>query len=124
MTKKERPLGVTILAIWLIIGTILSVILYYFNFFKTVNLFITVILSIILNLIGLIIAYGLFRGLTWAWASAIILIVFGIIFTFINIFFQLEIVIYFIGFRVFTIIDIIILFYLTKPHVKAFFRKI
>ena len=75
----DRPTGVTILAIWLIIGAILSIILYYFDVFKTENLFLTAPLSVILNAIGLIIAYGLLKGLSWAWASAILLVIFGLV---------------------------------------------
>ncbi len=121
---SQRTLGVTILAIWLIVGTILSIILYYFDAFKTENLFLTASLSVILNAIGLITAYGLLKGLSWAWASAILLVIFGLVLSFINIIFSWDIVIYFIGFRSFMfLIDLIILYYLTRPHVKAYFGK-
>jgi len=121
---SQKPLGVTILAIWLIVGTILSIILYYFDAFKTENLFLTASLSVILNATGLITAYGLLKGLSWAWASAILLVIFGLVLSFINIIFSWDIVIYFIGFRSFIIlIDLMILYYLTRPHVKAYFGK-
>ena len=121
---SQRPLGVTILAIWLIIGTILSSIVYYFDVFKTENLFPAASLSVILNAIGLIIAYGLLKGLSWAWTSAILLVIFGLVLSFINIIFSCNIVAYFIGFRSSTfLIDLIILYYLTRPHVKAYFEK-
>jgi hypothetical protein len=121
---SQRPLGVTILAIWLIVGTILSIILYYFAAFRNENLFLAASLSVILNAIGLITAYGLLKGLSWAWTSAILLVIFGLVLSFINIISSWNIVIYFIGFRssIF-LIDLMILYYLTRPHVKAYFEK-
>ena len=121
---SSRPTGITILAIWLIIGTLLSIILYYFNVFETENLFPTVFLSVILNVIVLIIAYGLLKGLSWAWESSIILIIFGLVLTFLKNILNFDIVIYFIGLRsFFFIVDIMILYYLTRPNVKDYLKK-
>ena len=121
---NSRPTGVTILAIWLVIGIILSIILYYFNVFEIENLLLTAFLSVIMNVIVLIIAYGLLKGLSWAWESSIILIIIGLVLTFLKNIFNLDIVIYFIGFRsFFFLIDIMILYYLTRPYVKAYFEK-
>ena len=121
---SSRPTGVTILAIWLVIGIILSIILYYFNVFEIENLLLTAFLSVIMNVIVLIIAYGLLKGLSWAWESSIILIIFGLVLTFLKNIFNFDIVIYFIGFRsFFFIVDIMILYYLTRPHVKAYLKK-
>jgi hypothetical protein len=62
---SDRPIGVTLLAIWLIVTPILSIILYYFQVFETDNPFLTAALSLILNIIGLIIAYGLIKEFKW-----------------------------------------------------------
>jgi hypothetical protein len=69
---------------------------------------------LILGALGLLIAYGLFKGHPWARNLALILSFLGII---INIG-SLPISIISIA------IDLLIIYYLTRPQVKAFFGKV
>ncbi len=117
---RERPLGVTILAILEAIGGLLSLVggIWLFNAAKMFPLLIFfvpfAIFSIIIGIIALIVAWGLWSGKGWAWTIALILSVIGIV---------LGIVSIASGGIIAIIINGIILYYLTRPHVKAFFGK-
>ncbi|MCS7136646.1 MAG: hypothetical protein RMJ14_05865 [Nitrososphaerota archaeon] len=123
----ERPFGVTVLAILEIIagliligigaiigaaGMMAGVIPYVGWVFGPIFIALAVII-IILGLISFVVAYGLWTGKGWAWTVALILSIIGII---INLF-SLP------GGIVGIIINVIIIYYLTRPHVKAFFGK-
>ncbi len=125
--QKERSYGVTILAILEVIGGLvllgtgasLGVVgmmvgaVPYAGWFFGPIIFVFVAILVILGLLSFVIAYGLWTGKGWAWAIALVLAVIGII---INLF-SLP------GGIIGIIIDVIIIYYLTRPHVKAFFGK-
>ncbi|MDQ4073407.1 MAG: hypothetical protein M3162_03780, partial [Thermoproteota archaeon] len=66
--QRNRPLGVTIIAILAVIGGIGS----FFNGLAVITIipFLGIIIGAILVIIGLAyfaVAYGLWKGLSWAW---------------------------------------------------------
>ncbi len=65
-----------------------------------------------------VVAYGLWKGLGWAWTVTVILSIISIVFNAISIATAGN-----FGGIVSIIISIIILYYLYRPHVKAFFGK-
>lgn len=112
-SQKYRPLGVTIIAILLIIagvislvgGLILLIILVGFIFLA-------------LGIAYLVMAYGLWKGKGWAWTISLILAGIGVIMG----------IVYIIqdnlaGGIVSIIINGVIIYYLFRPNVKAFFGK-
>ncbi|MEM3406109.1 MAG: hypothetical protein QXY18_01695 [Nitrososphaerota archaeon] len=136
MEKRERPLGVTILAILEAIGGII-----YLAGILLINLFlgmmmgfmpeeipemeffggflgmIALVVSIVLLILGLVsflLAYGLWTGKGWAWTLTFIFSIIGILLGLVS-----------LPAGIITIlINIVILYYLTRPHVKAFFGKV
>jgi hypothetical protein len=130
---RTRPTGVTILAILEIIGAILS--LLGAVFFFTIGALAGVApaagplgglfavigvafggLLLILALIGFVLAYGFWTGKGWAW-------ILGIIFSIIGIIIGLASIIGNPASIVGIIINVLIIYYLTRPHVKAWFGK-
>jgi hypothetical protein len=71
------------------------------------------IVFIILGLFAFLITYGLWTGKGWAWALSLIFSIIGIILSILSLPTGI------IG----LIIEILILYYLTRPHVKAFFGR-
>jgi len=71
------------------------------------------IVFIILGLFAFLITYGLWTGQGWAWTLSLIFSIIGIILGILSLPAGI------IG----LIIDILILYYLTRPHVKAFFGR-
>ncbi len=67
--------------------------------------------TVILGVISFVMAWGLLKGKSWVWTITLILTIISLIFDLpsMNI----------IG----LIIDVIILYYLFRPHVKAYFGK-
>ena len=111
-SQKHRPLGVTIIAILVVIGGIL------FLFSGIVLLIIGIgILLIALGIAYFVMAYGLWNGRGWAWTITLILSVIGIIIAIVSI----------AAGNVAAIINVIIhgivIYYLYRPNVKAFFGK-
>ncbi len=125
--QRERPFGVTVIAILEIIGGL--VLIGLGAFFAAVGMAAGVIpffglpisivyigLAIILIILGLIafaIAYGLWTGKGWAWTVALVFSIIGIIIGLLNL----------PGGIINIIINAIIIYYLTRPHVKEFFGK-
>jgi len=122
----RRPVGITIMAILEILGGILyffTGILMLFStlfgaeipfndiFFGLGSAFGGILL--ILGALGLLIAYGLFKGIPWSRNLALILSFLGIILNIGS--FPISIIS--------IAIDLLIIYYLTRPHVKAFFEK-
>jgi hypothetical protein len=70
-----------------------------------------------LGIASLVIAYGLFKGSSWAWTAAVVLSVIGIIMS------VVAIVTGNFGSVVSLIINGVIIYYLYRPHVKAYFGK-
>mgnify|MGYP001060485344 CR=1 FL=1 len=71
------------------------------------------IVMVILGLIAFFIAYGLWTGKGWAWTLCLIFSIIGLIISILSLPAGI----------ISLIIDILILYYLTRPHVKAFFGK-
>lgn len=120
MSFKVRPVGVTILAVLEIISGIVGIV--GGIFFATIAGLLDVdflgaiggIVAGILVAIGIasfVMAWGLLEGKPWAWTFTLIL-------TIISVVFELA------GANIVgLIIDAIVLYYLFRPHVKAFFGK-
>jgi hypothetical protein len=111
-SQKHRPMGVTIIAILTLIGGII---------FLASGLVLLIIgIGIILLALGiayLVMAYGLWKGKGWAWTITLILSAIGIIVAIVSI----------AAGNVAAIINVIIhgvvIYYLYRPNVKAFFGK-
>jgi len=130
----ERPFGVTILSILEIIsglfelgvGALLLIAAGFIGgmaaempeipglagFIAGIMVFIGVVF-VIIGLIAFLIAYGLWTGQGWAWTLCLILSIISLILSILSL----------PGGIIGLIIDILILYYLTRPHVKAFFGK-
>lgn len=135
MARMERPFGVTILAILAILNALIGFGVAAFagmmfawmgaltggfgygpgaGFFAGIGLVVAGIATII-GIIYLLVAWGLWTGQGWAWTVTLI-------FTILSLIGSIFALIAFVGI-VPLIINIIILYYLTRPHVKAFFGK-
>ena len=115
MTK--RPSGVTIIAGLHIFGAIVALLIFigplsdYIFFENTLVNELYRIFMIIMAVISLIVAYGLLKGMKWAWSVTIIFQSIYIVSSVIT----LNIVSLFYG--------ILIIYYLTRPHIKTYFEK-
>jgi uncharacterized membrane protein HdeD (DUF308 family) len=111
-SQKHRPLGVTIVAVLTAIGGLiflgsgLGLLIIGFGF-----------ILLVLGIAYLVMAYGLWNGRGWAWTITLILSVIGIVVAIATI----------VAGNVSTVINIIIhgvvIYYLYRPNVKAFFGK-
>ncbi|HJU33913.1 MAG TPA: hypothetical protein VJ695_02200 [Nitrososphaera sp.] len=110
--QKHRPLGVTLIAILTIIGGII---------FLASGLVLLIIgIGFILLALGiayLVMAYGLWKGKSWAWTITLILSAIGIIVAIVSIAAGNAAAI------VNIIIHGIVIYYLYRSNVKAFFGK-
>jgi uncharacterized membrane protein (DUF2068 family) len=100
--ENPRPLGVTILAILTVIsgiGFLVSVIL------------------IPLGIANLIVAYGLWKGKKWAWTITLVLSLIGIALGLASVVTGSIVAIWPV------IINAIVIYYLYRPNVKAFFGR-
>ena len=116
--QRNRPLGVTIIAILAVIGGIGSV-LSGFAIIAIIPL-LGIIFGGLLIIIGLayfVVAYGLWKGLNWAWNITLIVSVIGIIVG------LGSIVVGNIGALFHLIVNVIVIYYLYRPNVKAYFGK-
>ena len=113
MQQKQRPLGVTIIAILTIIGGIALL--------SSGAVLIVVGVGVVLVILGiayLVMAYGLWKGKRWAWTITLILSVIGIISGIVSIATgHYEVIIN-------IIINAVVIYYLYRPNVKAFFGKV
>jgi hypothetical protein len=150
LTMKERPLGVTIIAILDIFIGLVSSIFVSMAFVDFVDIFrlnmslelslgwseaapdiallICVPIIAILGILSLVTAYGFWTGEGWAWTLGLILAVIGLSLGILDLLFffivLLEGIIVGIIYGIIPIIIYgIIIYYLTRPHVKAFFGK-
>ena len=116
--QKNRPLGVTIIAILAVIGGIGSL-LSGFAVMAIIPL-LGIILGGILIIIGLayfVVAYGLWKGLNWAWTITLIVSAIGIIVGIGSIVVGNTAAIFHV------IVNGIVIYYLYRPNVKAYFGK-
>jgi len=116
--QRNRPLGVTIIAILAVIGGIGSLL----SGFAVMALLplVGLIIGGILVIIGLayfVMAYGLWKGLRWAWTITLILSGIGIIVGIASI------AVGNVGAIFHVIVNAIIIYYLYRPNVKAYFGK-
>lgn len=75
------------------------------------------IIMIILGIVSFIVAYGLLKGMGWAWTLTVVLSIISIVLN------AISIASANFGGIVSIIISAIILYYLYRPHVKSFFGK-
>ena len=111
-SQKYRPLGVTIISILTAIGGIV--------FLASGAVLLVVGIGIILLALGIayfVMAYGLWTGKRWAWTITLILSVIGIIVAIASI------VAGNVGAIISIIIHGVVIYYLYRPNVKAFFGK-
>ncbi|MGA7370576.1 MAG: hypothetical protein WBX01_15720 [Nitrososphaeraceae archaeon] len=115
---KQRPIGVTIIALLAILGGIAFLV----SGFGTLILIPLLGIFIgsglfILGLAYFLMAYGLWNGKGWAWTLTLILSGIGIIVGIGSI------IVGNVGSIFHTIINAIIIYYLYRPNVKAFFNR-
>jgi lysylphosphatidylglycerol synthetase-like protein (DUF2156 family) len=116
--QRNRPLGVTIIAILAVLGGIGS-----FLSGLTVLTIIPILgiifggILIIIGLAYFAVAYGLWKGLRWAWILTLIVSVIGIIVG------LGSIVVGNVGSLFHVIVNAIVIYYLYRPNVKAYFGK-
>ena len=133
LTTANRPFGVTILAVLhvlqaiflflvglavMTIGFLLSRMIFRFPLLLRGLLPVIGGVLIVVALLDLVLAYGLWSGRGWAWIISLILAALGIVFSLISLVFRGG-----VGGLVTLIIDAIIIYYLTRPNVKAFFGE-
>ncbi len=126
MTKTERPLGVTIIAILLIMGALISmamtiaipILLYNIQMSYLLEdpiLKLLIIYTIIMIPISILLAIGLLKGSDITRVVTIILYAISILTSFIRFNFSNILSVF---------ISLMIIYYLTRPHVKEFFYGI
>ncbi len=121
-----RPLGVTILAVLGVIGGVAFLALAAFfaalapTFagemeasmpFLSLLFALGSIVFVVIGIVQIVISYGLWKGATWAWWIYIILLALGIVSSLLSLPHGV------IG----IVINGIIIYYLTRPHVKEYF---
>lgn len=111
-TSKHRPLGVTIIAILNLIVGIIGIAVGIPLLIVGVG-----IVLVVIGIASIVMAYGLWNGKGWAWIITLILSVIGIISGIVSISGG------HIGAVAEIIIYAVIIYYLYRPNVKAFFDK-
>lgn len=124
VSSQVRPTGVTILAVLEIISGVIAIAFGAFFGALVGSMGIGMMggdsgvifgvvsgITVVIGAISFLMAWGLLKGKSWAWTITLILTIISLIFDLpsMNI----------IG----LIIDIVILYYLFRPHVKAYFGK-
>jgi uncharacterized membrane protein (DUF2068 family) len=120
--REHRPTGITILAVLEVIGGLALLLggagsLAGGAIIGSGGLAGLGAVLLILGLVSFAVAYGLWTGRGWAWTVALILSIISVIINGVSIAFGNY------GSIVGLIIALIIIYYLTRPHVKAFFGK-
>jgi uncharacterized membrane protein HdeD (DUF308 family) len=110
--QRHRPLGVTIIAILNVIVGIIAIAVGIPALIVVVG-----ILLIAIGIASLVMGYGLWKGRSWAWTITLILSGIGIISSAVSIAERQT------GAIVNLVIYAIIIYYLYRPNVKAFFGK-
>ena len=118
MQNKNRPFGVTLIAILAVLGGLGSL----FSGFAILAVIpiLGLIFGGLLIIIGLAyfaVAYGLWKGLNWAWTITLIVSALGIIVG------LASLVVGNIGAIFHVIVNGIVIYYLYRPNVKAYFGK-
>lgn len=116
--QRSRPFGVTLIAILAVLGGIGS----FLSGLAVIAILplLGIILGGILIVIGLAyfaVAYGLWKGLNWAWVITLIVSVIGIIVGLVSL------AVGNMGAIFHVIVNAIVIYYLYRPNVKAYFGK-
>lgn len=107
--RKERPTGVTVVAVLKIIGGIMSSLLVDLGALGPVLGGI----ALIMGIFSFVLAYGLLKGRSWAWTVTFIFTAIGILVGLVSLPFGL----------IDLTINVMIIYYLTRAHIKEFFGK-
>jgi len=124
MSTAVRPTGVTILAALEILSGIIAIVMGVFfgalmgasgmgmmDYGGTAVMGAITGVMIVIGVISFVMAWGLLKGKSWAWTVTLILTI-------------ISLVIDLPSFNIIgLIIDVVILYYLFRPHVKAYFGK-
>lgn len=126
MAKTNRPTGIAVLAILYILGGIATIILglaagTILTAFLGASILgglasVFAAFFVILGLICLVVGYGLWKGMKWAWWLTVILSALGILFGLISLLGSP------ISGVISIIVDAIIIYYMTRKATKAYFR--
>lgn len=125
--SSERPVGIIILAILMVLGGIswlgaasaafmgagAAAMVPVVGFLAGGLLVVIGVVAVLLGILSFFVAYGLWVGRGWAWSIAILLSILAIIIGVLSL----------PGGIINIIIGIIVVYYLTRPHVKAYFGK-
>ncbi|GBC73242.1 hypothetical protein HRbin04_00639 [archaeon HR04] len=142
----NRPLGVTIIAVIMAIGGIILTIIgaamigiagttsissstsTIDSTVFTILLLVIGPIVLVLGVTNFVVSYGLFKGKEWAWAIAVLVLIMGIAITAVQMAITKWIGTDAIGNVTGSVIGIvingIILYYLFRPHVKTYFRRV
>ncbi len=126
--SHERPLGIVILVILQVIGGIfwlgasasafmgagVAAMVPVFGWLAGGILILLGLIALFLGLLSFFVAYGLWGGRPWAWTLAILFAILGVIMGILSL----------PGGILNILIGIVIIYYLTRPHVKTFFGKL
>lgn len=124
--RRDRPLGVTIIGVLLLLAGILAIIdgltLGAITDLEGLDLAIEVV-SLVIGLVYIIVAFGFFKGWGFVWLLTMIVVVFGIIWSILSwVIGGLEMD-KLVELAIDLIVPIIILLYMNSQNVKTFFRR-
>jgi lysylphosphatidylglycerol synthetase-like protein (DUF2156 family) len=129
MQTKSRPLGVTIIAILIVIAGILTLLVGIGSIaigpLTALGLVFVAagVVSLVIGIAYLVMGYGLWKGKGWAWTISMIVLIIGIIIKLISLPRAVASGSNFSEDIVSIAISAFILYYLYRPHVKAYFGK-
>ena len=129
MQTKSRPLGVTIIAILIVIAGILTLLVGIGSIaigpLTALGLVFVAagVVSLVIGIAYLVMGYGLWKGRGWAWTISMIVLIIGIIIKLISLPRAVASGSNFSEDIVSIAISAFILYYLYRPHVKAYFGK-
>lgn len=127
MQEKTRPLGVTIIAILIVISGVLILLvgLGLVAIGPIIGLVFVVFgsISLAVGIAYLVMAYGLLKGRGWAWTLSTIVLIIGIILEVISIPRTIALGSSLSGNIISIAISAFILYYLYRPHVKSYFGR-
>ena len=129
MSKPARPTGVTVLAILELIGGIITILfgmaaIVSSTFLNPYGYAVVAGLAVasggalvLFGALAVVVGYGMWSGKGWSWTLAVVLYGLGVVFSLVYIAVGLWSNILALA------IDLLILWYLWRPHVKAYFGK-
>jgi uncharacterized membrane protein (DUF2068 family) len=133
MSTRERPTGVTFLAvlqgflgILLFLGFIaLTVVSFglpelfpHMRLIIPVRLFVVAVVLLVLALVEFVLAYGLWSGMSWAWVASLAFALLGIVFAIFSLFLRPG-----IGEIISLLVNLLIVYYLMQPSIHSYFGK-